>query len=598
MKSIPVETKTCRHCSADFSITAQDLEFYTVISPVFSGVKSQIPTPTLCPDCRQQRRLSFRNERNLYRRNCDATGKSIISVFSPDKPFKVYHQDFWWSDAWNPLDYGRDFDFNRPFFEQLAELMKEVPRVAIINKNSENSDYTHISAFNKDCYLLVESSNNESCLCGYWLQQTKESADCSFLNACERCYSTMDSDHCFELLFSQNCENCSRSVLLDDCVNCTDCIACVGLVNQKYAILNEVCTKERYEEVKKSLFQDAGAFKAMKARYEALLKTTPRKYAHILNSSNCVGDYVKNAENARNCYEIHDAKDTAYAVHVWFDSHDCFDVDTVGYRSSFIYESINTAIDSTGNVFCNRCWTISQSALSNECDNSSHIFGCIGLRNKEYCILNKQYTKEEYEALVPKIIEHMRGTGEWGEFFPSSISPFGYNETVAQEYYPLTREEILGVGSEARSGSSERRPPQASGRGLAEQGSFRTGPTFAWSDYEPPFPKVEKTIPAAKLPERIEDVPDDILNWAIECEVTKKPFRIIKQELEFYRKHHLPIPKRHPDQRHLDRMALRNPRKLFERTCDKCGTDMVTTYAPDRSETIYCEKCYAKEVLG
>jgi hypothetical protein len=51
------------------------------------------------------------------------------------------------------------------------------------------------------------------------------------------------------------------------------------------------------------------------------------------------------------------------------------------------------------------------------------------------------------------------------------------------------------------------------------------------------------------------------LNWAIKCEVSEKPFRIIKQELEFYRKHNLPIPKKHPDIRHLERMKLRNPRK-------------------------------------
>jgi hypothetical protein len=153
------------------------------------------------------------------------------------------------------------------------------------------------------------------------------------------------------------------------------------------------------------------------------------------------------------------------------------------------------------------------------------------LRNKEYCVFNKQYSKEEYETLVPKIIEHMTKTGEWGEFFPSSISPFGYNETVAQEYYPLSRDQTFG--------------------------------TFTWSDYEPPFPKVEKIIPASKLPDDITLVPDDILNWAIECEITGKPFRIIVQELAFYRKHCLPIPKRHPDQRHLDRMALRDSRKFI-----------------------------------
>jgi hypothetical protein len=83
---------------------------------------------------------------------------------------------------------------------------------------------------------------------------------------------------------------------------------------------------------------------------------------------------------------------------------------------------------------------------------------------------------------------------------------------------------------------------------------------FKWSDYEAPLPKVDNIIPASKLPENIEEIPDDILNWAIRCSITNKPFRILKQELEFYRKHNLPIPKKHPDQRHLDRLALRNQR--------------------------------------
>ena len=120
---------------------------------------------------------------------------------------------------------------------------------------------------------------------------------------------------------------------------------------------------------------------------------------------------------------------------------------------------------------------------------------------------------------------------------------------------------------------------------------------FKWSLYEPPFPKVEKTIPASKLPENIQDIPDDILNWAIKCEVTDKPFRIIKQELDFYRKHNLPIPRKHPDQRHLDRMKLRNPRKLYNKLCMKCGIDMKTTYSPERTEIVFCEECYNMEAI-
>jgi len=100
----------------------------------------------------------------------------------------------------------------------------------------------------------------------------------------------------------------------------------------------------------------------------------------------------------------------------------------------------------------------------------------------------------------------------------------------------------------------------------------------------------------SKLPENISDIPDDILNWALTCEVSRRPYRIIKKELEFYRKHNLPIPRRHPDQRHLDRMSLRNPRKLYDRNCMKCGIEIKTTYSPERPEIVYCEECYKKEI--
>ena len=194
-------------------------------------------------------------------------------------------------------------------------------------------------------------------------------------------------------------------------------------------------------------------------------------------------------------------------------------------------------------------------------------FGCVGLKHKQHCILNKQYTKEEYEALVPKIIAEMRADGEWGEFFPVTMSPFAYNETVAQEYFPLTKEEVLNRG-------------------------------WKWRDEVDETPKVAKIIPAEQLPDSIDDIPDDILNWAIECEATKRPYKIIRQELEFYRKMRLPVPHLHPDERHKRRMAMRNPRKLWKRPCMKCGREMETTYAPERKEIVYCESCYLAEVYG
>jgi hypothetical protein len=138
-----LETKSCKSCKQLFSITQEDQDFYDKISPTFAERKFQIPRPQCCPKCRQQRRLAFRNEIKFYRRNCDASGKSIISMYSPDKPFKIYEPKLRWSDQWNPLDYGRAFDFKRPFFEQFAELMKQVPRISLYQNNVENAEYTN-----------------------------------------------------------------------------------------------------------------------------------------------------------------------------------------------------------------------------------------------------------------------------------------------------------------------------------------------------------------------------------------------------------------------------------------------------------------------
>ncbi len=286
----------------------------------------------------------------------------------------------------------------------------------------------------------------------------------------------------------------------------------------------------------------------------------------------------------------------------------CYDVSSVWAWAEYCYE-VNTAMKMYKVCFGFGTWG-TDLYYSDHCSFSENLFLCIWLKNASYCILNKQYTKEEYESLVPRIIEKMISLGEWWEFFPSSLSPFGYNETVAQEYYPLSRDSVIP----AKAGIQKQ---EVLDSGINPEWqkiqTFLQWPIFNWSDDEAPFPSVSKVIPASKLPDTIEGIPDDILNWAIECEVSWKPFRIIKQELEFYRKHNLPIPKRHPDVRHMDRMKMRNPRKLFERKCDKCEKDMITTYAPyeikwsievplgcapERSEKVYCEECYNREVIS
>lgn len=152
---------TCRECRQSFEISAADLKFYDHISPVFQEKKYLVPPPTLCPDCRQQRRIVWRNERKLYKRSCDLCQKNMLSMFSDTVPFPVYCVHCWWSDRWNPLEYAQDFDFSKPFFEQFAALSKKVPHLglSVLQESMENSEYCNHAGYLKDCYLIVNSDD-------------------------------------------------------------------------------------------------------------------------------------------------------------------------------------------------------------------------------------------------------------------------------------------------------------------------------------------------------------------------------------------------------------------------------------------------------
>jgi hypothetical protein len=149
-----VERKTCKVSNQPFPITQKDLEFYDKVSPIFNGVKYQIPTPTLCPEERQRRRLTFRQERKLYKRPSDLSGKIMVSIYSPDKPYKVYSPEEWRGDTRNPLDYGKEYDFNTSFFQQFSELWKTVPQIALWQISQQNAEY------NNNCYQLKDSYMN------------------------------------------------------------------------------------------------------------------------------------------------------------------------------------------------------------------------------------------------------------------------------------------------------------------------------------------------------------------------------------------------------------------------------------------------------
>jgi len=554
--------KTCKNCSAGFEITEADLKFYDSVSPEFAGKKYPVPPPTHCPECRMQRMYATHNIRNLYTRNCSGTGKKIISIYSPDKATPVYEYGYWWSDNWDPMNFGRDVDFSRPVFDQINELFKAVPSMSLINDGMENSDYANYCGWGKNCYLCFCTDHSEDCMYCQDLLRSKDCMDCLHSYDLQLCYDCLDCSNSYSLRHSQNCTDCSDSSYLFDCTGCKYCYGCTGLRQKEYYVLNQKLTKQEYQERIKEIQSDPEGFQK---QYQELLISHPRKMIGHRNIDS-TGNYLFGCKKADHCFDCYDLEDSKYCYSMKGGGKNCYDVMRWGNPAELCIESCGI-----GEGVLNVGWTLySWNGCSNLyycmlCISCKDCFACNGLRHKQYCIFNKQYSKDEYEKKVAEIIEYMQSTGEWGEFFPIQLSLFGYNETPAQDFFPLTKEEALAKG-------------------------------YSWKNEDDHLPDVEKIIPGAKLPPDIKSIPDDVLNWAIECEETKKPFKIAKAELKYYREHEFPIPHFHPDVRNRKRLENRNPRKLWERNCVKCSKKIHSTYSSDRSEIVYCEECYLSEV--
>ncbi|MDD5055448.1 MAG: hypothetical protein PHZ00_04245 [Candidatus Peribacteraceae bacterium] len=568
----------CPLCQSAFEITSDDLAFYEKVSPTFNGKKELIPPPTLCPDCRQQRRLAFRNERCLYHRKCDLTGRQMITMYSPDKPYKIYDQEAWWSDNWDPLATGRSYDPAQSFFKQFDALFHEAPRISLINMNHQNAEYCNFALKNKNSYLLFTSAECEDSLYMNRSWRSRNCADCSSLEDGELCYEVLNSDHCYNCLYLQNCANCSDCYLGYNLHGCKNCFACYGLTNASYCIGNKKFEKAEYEEAVGMLRKDIGA---VRENFEDQKRAQPRKYMDCINADSCTGNAISHSKHALNCFEVMNVEDCNFVCNATF-MKDAYDVNNDDH-SELVYEAVGSETNSM-HAFNDICWFNREVLYSSLCFRCKNCFGCIGLKHKQYCILNKQYSKDEYEKLVPTIIDHMRhdggngfamnrspstalrvnqATGSWGEFFPVSISPFGYNETMAEEHFTLSKEEILARG---------------------------------WKWHQEEDLKDQYLGPQYQIPDSIADVPDDVTKQILRCSVTGKPYKIIPQELKFYRDMNIPIPRKCPNQRHRERIALRNPRRLWDRGCAKCGKGIVTSYAPERPEQVLCEECYLTAV--
>jgi len=549
--------------------------------------------------------MAWRNERFLHKRNCDKCGKSMISVFAPDCGLIVYCSPCWWSDEWDATQYGIDFDPNKPFLIQLQELLHRVPVMNLygLYTTLTNSDYTNMVSYLKNCYMVTYSDFCENVIYGSFVNHTKDSVDNLMSEQNELCYDTVNCAKCYRTFYSQDSEECRNIYFSKDCVGCSDCFGCVNLRNKKYHIWNQPVSKEEFEAFIIENTASAEKIAEQKIKAHDFWNNFPNKYIHGIHNNNVSGDYIFNSKNTLHSYSVGDAEDCKFCQFVTAGGlKDSYDFVNFGITSSLLYE-VMQAGDQTSRI-CFSWFTITNAY---DIDygmfiiGGKNIFGSVSIKKKQYCILNKEYSKEEFEKLRKIIIDQMntmpyidKGGKKYpyGEFFPAELSPFGYNETTAQEFSPLSKEEA------------------------ARQ-------NFIWR--EPVSRNYAITMTADKLP-KIDAVDDSILKETIGCahegrcdHQCSTAFRIVPQELQFYRQLNLGLPQLCPNCRHGERLTQRNSIELQKRRCDcrgaksgngkyantgehfhrtgTCPNEFETSYSPDRPEIVYCEQCYQAEVV-
>lgn len=551
------ETRSCQNCKNDFTIDAEDFAFYEKM-----GVQ---PLKT-CRICSFKKQALWRNEISLYNDKSALSGKPLVTVYNPKNGFKVVSVDEYRSDEWDPLDFGREYDLSRPFFDQFSELFKDTYKRALhpvlsLGPNI-NSDYVNFAGACKNAFMCFNTAFVENVQYLKGSTNIKDSLDLYYCDGLENCYECINVQKSNKVFWAQNSSACVDCFLIEDCHNCQDCFGCVALRNKKYCWFNEQLDKEEY---KKRLEGVKGSYKSMQEQTEAFKSHRlkyPKRYSQNINAINSTGNYLIDCNNCKECFEVGSSEDSRY-VYAARKQKDTYCI-VGGIQSEMCFNAMSP----------NACSNIIASVASENSnnieysfglDNCSDCFGCDGLKNAQYCILNKEYSKEEYQKIRQHIVAELKQEGLYGSVFPAEFAPFAYNESVGFDNFPMSKDDVMTLG-------------------------------FKWED-DVQETKGKETVAFADLPDNISDVDDSILQEVLADKTNGRNYKINGQELAFYRRHNIPLPRESFFTRFQKRINKRGVYQFWDRPCDNCEQIMVTNYSPDRPEIVYCESCYQKEVL-
>ena len=188
---------------------------------------------------------------------------------------------------------------------------------------------------------------------------------------------------------------------------------------------------------------DLGSHKVVRKiqeKFISLRNQHARKNFQSLMVENSIGNNLYNARECYRCFDSSDLEYCNYCTQVQFGARHCYDIYQFGIDIELCFDSAMIGYNIYNCYFCydllEQCSDL-QYCISLQ--GSKDCFACFGIKKGQYCILNKQYSREDYFSLRAKLIDRMQADGSYGSFFPMSLSPHAYNETTAQGMVPKNK---------------------------------------------------------------------------------------------------------------------------------------------------------------
>ncbi|MFC1788101.1 hypothetical protein ACFLZY_02675 [Patescibacteria group bacterium] len=494
------------------------------------------------------------------------TGKMIVSGVHPATGIKVLPDVEWFDRDFSAIK--KDVDFEVSIIDQLYDLRQKVPSNASRDYEKSENSISLASFGDINSYFVVgcKSKNTFHSIVGW---DTEDSAEIYNCNAIRKSFQIVHSDKMYQCNFAKECNSCLNSSFLFDCRNCENCFGATNKRNKKYLWFNEQLSSEEWERRRAEV--DLGSRKVVEEyleKFSQLVKDAVWPENFNEKTEGCIGEYLTNCNDCRYVYFANQsARNIFWGAFAMQGPQDCaFCAEASGSQEIYYCSAATNSFLCKFSLWVSRCKELEYSI---DCYDCEYCFGCVGLRKKQFCIFNKQYSEEDYWKKVDEIKCVMLDRDEYGKFLPPKFSPTHYVDCGATKYQLADLEFGKAIGANLFDPNSE----GAIGDELAQ----------------------------AQVVHQVTEVPDHVKgmgDWAGKVlfdPVYKRRFSYLSPEIKLYQQLNIAPPREHTTFR-TQKMVTSSNSGVFEPAqCDQCKKKLIIslnkTY-PNR--TIYCKPCYLK----